>query len=55
MPGCGVVYPKLENQKTTDEAAKGAASLPFINYRSRLDEAFLKHLLIAEPQIGDIG
>ena len=24
-------------------------------YRSRLDEAFLEHLLVAKPQIGDVG
>ena len=55
MPGCGLIYSKFENQTTGNEATEGAVSLPVINCRSRLDEAFFQHLLIAEPQVGDVG
>jgi hypothetical protein len=55
MPGCGVIFFKLENHETGDEATDGTPSLPVINRCSRLDEALLEDLLVAEPQIGDVG
>jgi hypothetical protein len=55
MMGGGGIFPKLEKQKTGEKATERAASLPVTSCQSRLDEALLKHLLIAEPQIRDVG
>ena len=55
MPGGGGIFPKLEKQKTGEKATERAAWLPLTSCQSRLDEALLKHLLIAEPQIRDVG
>jgi hypothetical protein len=55
MPECGGILPKLEKQKTGDKPTERAAWLPVTSCQSRLDEALLKHLLIAEPQIRDVG
>ncbi len=53
--GCGGDSSQIGKPETCDEATGGAASLPVINSQSGFDEALLDHLLVAKPQVGDVG
>jgi hypothetical protein len=62
MPGVGVVTPVALLWLALRQYAKLAALLyhtpksrPVCTYCLRLDEAFFQHLLVAKPQIGDVG
>src|SRR6266480_1281836 len=58
----GVAYPlQLRRRHLLEKLEMGCGpvatshKIPVTSHHSRLDEAFLKHLLVAQPQIGEVG